>query len=671
MLPTRTTLWVTILSLTAITLPCAAARGEAPPLIRSAKSGAWSAGDTWEGGKLPPAGARVQVRTGHRVVYDLQSDAALRTLHVAGTLTFAADRDTRLAVGLIKIQAGDDASENGFDCDAHLNAPDADHPRPALEVGTPDAPVATNHTAVIRLTAFEGMDRETCPAIVCCGGRMDFHGAPLSHTWVKLGAGANAGDSTVSLAEAVKGWRVGDRLILTATTRQNKVKKTFRPSVRDAPQTEERLVKAIDGTKITLDKPLNFDHLGTGDYRGEVANLSRNVVVESADPEKARGHTMYHKHSAGGISYAEFRHLGKEGVLGKYALHYHLCGDTMRGSSVVGASVWDSGNRWLTIHGTSHLVVRDCVGYRSLGHGFFLEDGTEVYNVLDHNLAVQALTAKPLPKQALPFDKNDGSGFWWANSLNSFTRNVAAECDEYGYFFQAVKTADFDPELPVLQPDGTKKNVDIRKLPFVRFEDNESHTQRRHSINLGGGVPFGEPNVGGVGPDEKHPFVLRNTKVWDAHWAIHPVSPSVLIDGFDVFNAEYGVWRPVYKAHAYRGVKMAQVPKENNYAFVTPSAPPNREADYPGPLAPVDDLPPVTVITRVRADGKTVTVRGTTSDNGPVKRVLVNGQEAKALRDNFAEWEAVLSGTPTEVKAHAEDAAGNVEKRPHVVAVGR
>ena len=67
----------------------------------------------------------------------------------------------------------------------------------------------------------------------------------------------------------------------------------------------------------------------------------------------------------------------------------------MRGSYVIGASIWDSGNRWLTIHGTNYLVVRDCVGYQSVGHGFFLEDGTEVYNVLDRNLAVQAL-----PRQA-------------------------------------------------------------------------------------------------------------------------------------------------------------------------------------------------------------------------------------------------------------------------------
>src|SRR5262249_3428263 len=158
---------------------------------------------------------------------------------------------------------------------------------------------------------------------------------------------------------------VGDRVILTATTRQNKQKKTFRPTLRDGGQTEERIIRAVDGARLTLDQPLAFDHLGDGDYRGEVANLSRNVVVESAEPKGVRGHPMHHKNSAGAISYAEFRHLGKEGVLGKYSLHYHLAGSTMRGSSVIGASIWDSGNRWLTVHGTNYLVVRDCVGYQS------------------------------------------------------------------------------------------------------------------------------------------------------------------------------------------------------------------------------------------------------------------------------------------------------------------
>jgi len=78
------------------------------------------------------------------------------------------------------------------------------------------------------------------------------------------------------------------------------------------------------GTTVTLDQPLAYEHLGTGITRSEVANLSRNVVIESAQPDGVRGHTLYHRDSRGGISYAEFRHLGKEGVLGKYSIHFHL-----------------------------------------------------------------------------------------------------------------------------------------------------------------------------------------------------------------------------------------------------------------------------------------------------------------------------------------------------------
>ena len=148
-------------------------------------------------------------------------------------------------------------------------------------------------------------------------------------------------------------------------------------------------------------------------------------------------------------------------MLGRYSLHFHLCGDTMRGSSVVGASIWDSHNRWLTIHGTNYLVVRDCVGYQSVGHGFFLEDGTEVYNVLDRNLAVEARHGKKLPKQVLPFDGNDGAGFWWANSLNTFTRNVAAECDRYGFRYRsdADRRPSISPRSRCMQPDGTLRKT--------------------------------------------------------------------------------------------------------------------------------------------------------------------------------------------------------------------
>jgi hypothetical protein len=731
------------------------------------------------------------------VLYDVNSDQPIRSIHIAGTLTFARDRDTRLDVGLIKIQTGEDTTEEGFDCDVHAPDLDPGMPKPALEVGKPGQPMDAKHTALIRLVYFSGMDKQSCPAIVCCGGRMDFHGAPISRTWVKLGANARGegsnvfrkpgappdrgqqGDKEITLAEPVKGWQVGDRIIITGTRTPIEGRKLA------ATDTEERTIQAIERTRVTLDQPLSCNHQGEGDYRGEVANLSRNVVVESADLE-ARGHTMYHRNSAGSISYAEFRQLGKEGVLGRYPVHFHLVGTSMRGSSVIGASIWDSGNRWLTIHGTNYLVVRDCVGYQSIGHGFYLEDGTEVYNVLDRNLAVQAFKGKPLPKQALPFDQNEGAGFWWANCLNTFTRNISCENERYGYRFQATPTSEVPLDLPIMQPDGTWRRVDIRTLPFVRFEDNESHCEGLYAFNLGEGVDR-------AGPDTRHPFVVRNMKLWATHYGFRPQVPSLLVENMRIWRATFGVYYPNFDNHVYRnlfigkseedafnrglddlsvqygalavdGLTFADVRSDDYLPLIqisdnnptglavshfrnvklvnwtgnkkralvnlgrgerpggprmTPTtakgvpiylhdyfgrgrharvvstktrelredgfayqevplltgdesrAAEVRDVAFPQLLDPVDDLPPTTVITYVTALGAgKVIVRGTTSDNGTVKRVVVNGQEARALAPNFAEWEIELSAAKPgkwKVSAHAEDAAGNVEKVPHVV----
>lgn len=545
--------------------------------VHSARSGRWSEPGTWAEGKVPGVGENVQVRTGHVVNYDANSDQAIRVLHVAGTLEFARDRATRLDVALIKIQSGDECTEDGFDCDAHeaeVDAPDGSAAtRPALLIGTPDDPILAGVTATIRLVYFDGMNRETLPALVNCGGRWEVHGAPLNRTWVKLGVATKPGDESVELAEPVTGWRVGDRVIVTASKEATHTG-SFRPTAQRSKtgNTEEKMIRKIEGNVLTLHEPLEKEHFGTpltpgpspqGGEGGqafrpasEVANLSRNVVIESADPGGVRGHTMFHRGSVGGISYAEFRHLGKEGVLGKYSIHFHLVRDSMRGSGVVGASIWDSHNRWITIHGTDYLLVRDCVGYQSVGHGFFLEDGTEQYNVLDRNLAVQAFRGKRLPKQVLPFDQNDGAGFWWANGRNTFTRNVACENDEYGFRYEITKASNFDPTLRVRQPDGSIERRDVRTIPFFRFEDNESHSEGLYSFN------FGDDRNGSVHGDREHPFIARNLRAWETHYVLRPNLQYFLMDGLTVHHGVYGVYHPDYDAHVYRNIYFDNVNSE-------------------------------------------------------------------------------------------------------------
>ncbi len=556
--------------------PLAAQTGHVEFSVRSARNGDWSDAKTWQPARLPQAGDRVLVSPGTTVRFDARTTPVLRIVQVAGKLHFARDRSTELNVALLKVQAGDRCTERGFACDFlevnKVGEPSAQPSAamPTLEVGTLEEPIPAAHTARIRLHYLEGLPQEDAPALVCCAGRMEIHGAPLNRTWLKLGADAAAGDSTVTLSEAVAGWRAGDEVILTASEAP-KGYGSFRAGAKNArePQTEKRTLTKVAGAVLTLDRPLANRHAGAGEFRSEAANLSRNVVVESADPAGVRGHTMYHRYSQGGISHARFAHLGKEGVLGRYAIHFHLVGDTMRGSGVVGAAIVDSHNRWVTVHGTRYLVVRDCVGYQSVGHGFFLEDGMEVFNLLDRNLGVQAFQGKALKGQALPFDRNEGAAFWWANGLNTLTRNVGVESDEYGFRYDMQKTSQFDSRLPIVQPDGSRKEVDVRTLPIWRFEDNEAHGNFAGMVVAANGdhqpdapirdLPFLAHirKVDWTGPDARHPHILRNFTIWQSHYAIRPHSPAMLMDGLRIHNAPYGVYRPAFDRHVYRRVHLS------------------------------------------------------------------------------------------------------------------
>jgi hypothetical protein len=546
---------------------------------RTANSGNWSDPATWENRHTPGAGDSVQVRPGHVVTYDVSSDAGLKILHVAGTLSFSREKSTRLDVSLLKIQPGEECSPDGFTCAVHHAAAAAekknqavpapqDATRPpetlpaALEIGTRENPMPAGVTANVRLAYFEGSDKDTLPALVTCGGRLDLHGSPMSRTWVKLAETAEAGAKTLTLAEPVTGWRPGDKVIVTMshtpeyTGGVGRGKKSGK-EYKYLEGAEEHVVESVEGATLKLKSPLAEEHAATEAGACEVANLSRNVIIESADPKGVRGHTMYHRNSSGSISYAEFRHLGKEGVLGKYPVHFHLVRDGLRNSGgVVGASIWDSKNRFMAIHGTDYLLVRDCVGYKSVGHGFFLEDATEQYNLLDRNLAVQALRGKRLPDQALPFDANEGAGFWWANGRNTLVRNVACENDRYGFRFEIAKIGRREPVLPLRQPDGSVAQKDVRHIPFLRFEDNESHSEGLYSFF------FGDDPAGSVRGDKQHPFIARNLRAWETHYALRPTVAFFLMEKLDVNRAAYGVYHPDYDAHVYRDVKVVRVGAE-------------------------------------------------------------------------------------------------------------
>ena len=88
--------------------------------IESARNGPWSAPATWAGGQVPGEGARVLVRAGHRVVYDVQSDAVIRGITVAGTypnFTLAITTKTGItgtAVVTVKVSDGTNFTTKSF-----------------------------------------------------------------------------------------------------------------------------------------------------------------------------------------------------------------------------------------------------------------------------------------------------------------------------------------------------------------------------------------------------------------------------------------------------------------------------------------------------------------------------------------------------------------------------
>src|SRR5205823_4067206 len=137
-----------------------------------------------------------------------------------------------------------------------------------------------------------------------------------------------------------------------------------------------------------------------------------------------------------------------------------------------------------------------------------------------------------------------------------FTRNVAAECGQYGFRYEATPGSALKLNFHVRQPDGTRKELDVRTLPFVRFEDNEVHsTTGLYGVNLGEGVNR-------VGPDTHHPFVVKNLKIWDTHYGFRPQVPNLLVENLTIHKVGYGVYHPNYENHAYRNVLISQTHTE-------------------------------------------------------------------------------------------------------------
>jgi cell migration-inducing and hyaluronan-binding protein len=439
------------------------AQGPATALKRSR----WSDPASWPGGKVPAVGDAVTIARDREIVLDV-SPPALRSITVQGKLTFADERDLDLVTDWIYVPGG------------------------KVQIGTEANPFQHNATiTLIDMVPGEDINTMGDRGIMMLRGTLNMHGS-RDHTWTKLSSTAEAGATSINVLDA-SGWRAGDEIVLASTD--------FNPR-----QAERRTVTAVSGNTLTLDRPLEYMHFGEitfgVDERGEVAMLTRNIKVQASEDATESyfgGHIMAMAGSTMQVSGVELSRMGQHLTLARYPIHWHLGGDG-QGQYIKNASIHDTYNRCVTVHGTNDLRVENNVTYNTVGHCFFMEDGIEHGNEFVRNVAIQTkchptLDCVPMnlaangeidPKYAdraalreasfhggntlLPSD-NTVSSFWITNPDNSYIDNVAAGSDQVGFWLSI-------PEHPNGAFLGTEASLNTwpRRTPLREFRGNTAHS---------------------------------------------------------------------------------------------------------------------------------------------------------------------------------------------------
>ena len=310
-----------------------------------------------------------------------------------------------------------------------------------LQVGTETHPFQHN-AAITMYGTLRSIELPIYGAKVIAlrNGTIDMHGKPVGVTWTYLNQTASANDNTIYLNDPVD-WPVGSQIVIATTG-----------DLFSIGQTELMTISSIsaDNRTITLDSPLRFEHLGeeieVGNgvkvfMRAEVGLLSHNVLVNAVNDDSwnnirsanacpagfnpaefatmtcflgrygpelgsdeygatlmvgsATVNTADNEFMIVRLSNVEFYHVGQSYRLGRYPVHFHMIGDSPS-SYVRSCGIHQSFNRAVNIHASNNITVERTVIYDISGGAFFLEDGVEIHNTLQYNLAVYVKTSSSL-----------------------------------------------------------------------------------------------------------------------------------------------------------------------------------------------------------------------------------------------------------------------------------
>jgi len=354
-------------------------------------------------------------------------------------------------------------------------------------------------------------------------------------SWRRLD-GSLKPDDKMLVVDGVVDWRKGDHIVVTTTdylpAHSEELIVTGAIVNHGKEQTRIRFTKATCppdepecgvtyhhwGEKYSLSKKdhpgidrlkLNIDSVDT---RAAVALLSRSIrIISAGDTAKEKfppestgysfgGHTVVRQgFRAYQMQGVELYQAGQGGRIGHYPVHFHMVRKTPsdRDTFVKDCSIHDSMTRWITLHATQGVLLARNVGYLSIGHGYYIEDGTETDNKLYSNIGIFARAAvqgppaddgsvrpgDPNPRKVpgilsaaftdrphrMPYhsDSDTPSVFWIMNGWNDFQYNFAAGAGSCGVCYWLVPGYNSGREnsLTCYNPDTKKRGAPCLNLP--------------------------------------------------------------------------------------------------------------------------------------------------------------------------------------------------------------
>jgi len=420
----------------------------------------------------------------------LDQDVDLGVLTIQGDLKFLPQADRHLTAKSILLSGG------------------------ALRVGSPDAGFTNQAVITLNGTVNPGGGLPTFfvrGITVTNNGTLELYGAPPAVTWARLGANADAGTSTLQL-DRTAGWRAGDQLAIAPSDFYAwPVGDPNRFYAANAPVAATQLITlAADTTGATLPlaQPLAAPRWGTIqqydaglpiDERAEVANLTRNIIIEAPNDnlwQQGVGASIYvRQNQRVALDGVQLRRVGRKASVSLYPFGVgpsQTAGDV----SVKRSTIVDSANRCLVMSTADNVVIEDNVCFNILGHGIAITDGLEQNNRIERNLVLNikagtsyGATGDIVQKHELAGANGGGaSAFFIAGPRNILKDNVGADAPGNGFWLAFSNNA---------WGVSTGSTTSPRRLPLGTFTGNVAHSNGNLGFNLG----FGSTAADGTTPE--------------------------------------------------------------------------------------------------------------------------------------------------------------------------